>query len=118
MAADAHRLIEASDYRGAKQILAAAAQDNATAQSPLVYQYTANLAVMTGELFMAIGAQEGGAAPCARQSTLSEQPETTPHGAVQGRDETTACPLMRPSGEGENSHSDETRVAGTLRDGR
>ncbi len=58
MAADAYRLIEAKEYRGAQQILAAAASRNATAKSPLVYQYTANLAVMTGDLFVAIGAQK------------------------------------------------------------
>ena len=42
----------------AKRILAHAAELNARARSPLVPQYIANLAVMSGELFTAIAAQK------------------------------------------------------------
>ena len=58
MCEEAHRLITAGDYRGAGNLLAAAAQLNDAARSPLVYQYTANLAVMAGDLFTAVAAQK------------------------------------------------------------
>jgi hypothetical protein len=58
MCKEAHQRIQAKDVTGAKQILVAAAKRNAAARSPLVYQYIANVAVMTGELFVAVGAQK------------------------------------------------------------
>jgi len=58
MCAEAYRRIQAKDAAGAKQILAAAARRNTAARSPLVHQYIANVAVITGELFVAVGAQK------------------------------------------------------------
>lgn len=58
LAADAYHLIQAQDYRGARQVLGVAARQNETAKSPLVYQYIANLGVLTGDLFLAINAQK------------------------------------------------------------
>ena len=54
----ARQQIELEDYTAAKAILAEAARRNTTARSPLVYQYIANLAVMTGDLFVALSAQK------------------------------------------------------------
>ena len=54
----AHQLIEAGDLNGARRVLTDAARRNATARSPLVYQYIANLGVMAGDLFVAVNAQK------------------------------------------------------------
>jgi uncharacterized protein HemY len=56
--ADALRAIEAGEHDRAKRILEDAARRNGAARSPLVPQYVANLAVMTGELFTALSAQK------------------------------------------------------------
>ena len=58
LCAQALRAIEAGDREEAKRILAHAAELNVRARSPLVPQYVANLAVMSGELFTAVGAQK------------------------------------------------------------
>ena len=50
--------IEAGNREEAKRILAGAARLNGRARSPLVPQYVANLAVMSGELFTAVAAQK------------------------------------------------------------
>jgi hypothetical protein len=58
LCAQALRAIEAGGREEAKRILAHAAELNARARSPLVPQYVANLAVMSGEIFTAVGAQK------------------------------------------------------------
>jgi hypothetical protein len=58
LCAQALRAIEAGNREQAKLILASAAKLNGGARSPLVPQYVANLAVMSGELFTAVGAQK------------------------------------------------------------
>ena len=58
LCAQALHAIEAGDREEAKRILASAAKLNGRARSPLVPQYVANLAVMSGELFTAIAAQK------------------------------------------------------------
>ena len=58
LCAQALRAIEAGDRAGAKRILAQAAERNVRARSPLVPQYIANLAVMSGETFTAVSAQK------------------------------------------------------------
>ncbi len=58
LCADALRAIEAGDRERAKRILRDAVQRNGAARSPLVPQYVANLAVLTGELFTAVSAQK------------------------------------------------------------
>jgi hypothetical protein len=50
--------IQAGDHAQAKEILAAAVGENERVRSPLVYQYVANLAVLTGDLLTAAGAQK------------------------------------------------------------
>jgi hypothetical protein len=50
--------VEAGDYPTARRLLSIAAQRNATVRSPLVYQYITNVAVMTGDLFVAVSAQK------------------------------------------------------------
>ncbi len=55
---DARQAVEAGEINQARQLLTTAAQRNGAARSPLVYQYIANLAVMTGDLFVAINAQK------------------------------------------------------------
>jgi hypothetical protein len=50
--------VEAGDFSAARQLLSVAAQRNAAVRSPLVYQYIANVAVMTGDLFVAVRAQK------------------------------------------------------------
>lgn len=52
------RSIEAGDPAGAKEILSQAVKENEGVRSPIVYQYVANVAVMTGDLLVAIGAQK------------------------------------------------------------
>ncbi len=54
----ARRQVEQGDYARAKSILAEAARRNASVSNPVVYQYIANLAVMTGDLFAALAAQK------------------------------------------------------------
>ena len=56
--AEAYEKIQMGDYQAAKQILATAAERNGAARSPLVYQYVANVAVLTGEPFVAVSAQK------------------------------------------------------------
>ena len=58
LCAQAPHAIEAGDREDAKRVLAQAAELNTRARSPLVPQYVANLAVMSGELFTAVGAQK------------------------------------------------------------
>jgi hypothetical protein len=55
---DARRAVDAGRYAEARDILADAARRNAAVHSPLVYQYIANLAVLTGDLFTAVAAQK------------------------------------------------------------
>jgi hypothetical protein len=50
--------IRAGDYETAKSILANAVHENGAARSPLVYQYVANVGAITGDLFVAVGAQK------------------------------------------------------------
>jgi hypothetical protein len=52
------RRIEAGDHAQAKEILAQAVERNGKVHSPLVFQYVANLAVLTGDLLVAVGAQK------------------------------------------------------------
>lgn len=54
----AHSLIELKQYSEAKQVLADATRRNRSPRSPLVFQYVANLATITGDLFTAIAAQK------------------------------------------------------------
>jgi hypothetical protein len=54
----ARREVQEGDYAGARKTLTAAARLNAAVRSPLVYQYIANVAVMTGDLLVAVGAQK------------------------------------------------------------
>jgi hypothetical protein len=49
--------IQGGDHAAARRILTAAAARNSEARSAVVYQYIANLAVITGDLFTAVGAQ-------------------------------------------------------------
>jgi hypothetical protein len=58
LCADALRAIEAGDRERAKAILEHASRRNVAARSPRVPQYVANLAVLTGELFLAVSAQK------------------------------------------------------------
>ena len=58
LCATAQRLIAGGDHHRARVALEAAASRNHTVRSPLVYQYTANLAVLTGQLFTALAAQK------------------------------------------------------------
>ncbi len=58
LCAQAHGAIEAGDRDSAKRLLAQAAELNTRGRSPVVPQYVANLAVMSGELFTAVGAQK------------------------------------------------------------
>lgn len=55
---DARQAVEAGEIDHARRLLSTAAQRNGEARSPLVYQYIANLAVMTGDLFVAVNAQK------------------------------------------------------------
>jgi hypothetical protein len=50
--------VESGNYNAARRALSEAAQHNATVRSPIVYQYIANVAVLTGDLFLAVGAQK------------------------------------------------------------
>ena len=52
------REVRAGDYDTAKSILTDAAHANGAARSPLVYQYIANVAAITGDLFVAVAAQK------------------------------------------------------------
>lgn len=54
----ARRAIAAGRYAEARALLSQAADANVTVRSPLVYQYIANLAVVTGDLFAATVAQK------------------------------------------------------------
>jgi hypothetical protein len=58
LCAQALDAIEAGDREESKRLLAGAARLNGRARSPLVPQYVANLAVMSGELFTAVAAQK------------------------------------------------------------
>jgi hypothetical protein len=58
LCAQALRAIEAGNRDEAKSILTRAAEINGRARSALVPQYVANLAVMSGEIFTAVGAQK------------------------------------------------------------
>ena len=55
---DARQKVEEGDYAKARRLLSVAARQNAEIHSPLVYQYIANLAVMTGDLLVAVGAEK------------------------------------------------------------
>jgi hypothetical protein len=52
------RRLEAGAPAEAKEMLAAAVEQNAKVHSPLVYQYVANVAVLGGDLLVAVGAQK------------------------------------------------------------
>jgi hypothetical protein len=52
------RRLEAGDRAAAKELLAAAVEQNGAVRSPLVYQYVANVAVLGGDLLIAVGAQK------------------------------------------------------------
>jgi hypothetical protein len=54
----ARQSVETGDYGKARRLLSVAARQNAEVHSPLVYQYIANLAVMTGDLLVAVGAEK------------------------------------------------------------
>jgi hypothetical protein len=58
LCAQAHGAIETGDREAAKRLLARAMKLNARARSPLVPQYVANLAVLSGEIFTAVSAQK------------------------------------------------------------
>lgn len=58
MCADAYRAISEGNYGRAGEILEAALQRNRDVRSPLVYQYLANLSVITGHLLTAVAAQK------------------------------------------------------------
>jgi hypothetical protein len=58
LCAKALAAIQSGDREEAKRILAQAAEINGRARSPLVPQYVANLAVMSGEIFTGVGAQK------------------------------------------------------------
>ena len=58
MCEQARQRIEAGHRAEAKRILTAAARLNERGESPLVYQYMANLAVLEGDLFTAVNAQK------------------------------------------------------------
>ncbi len=58
LCAQALRTIESGHREDAKRILSQAAEINGRARSALVPQYVANLAVMSSELFTAVGAQK------------------------------------------------------------
>jgi len=58
LCAEAHQAIEAEDFDRARRILDEAVVANRAARSPLVPHYVANLAVLRGELFTAVGAQK------------------------------------------------------------
>jgi hypothetical protein len=68
----ARRAVDAGDYGRARALLDDAVPRNATVRSPLVYQYVANLAVLTSDLFTAITAQKE-ALRLAPQSPLYRQ---------------------------------------------
>jgi hypothetical protein len=55
---EARQAVAAGDHAAARTALDQALRRNATVHSPLVYQYVANLAVLTGDLFTAVGAQK------------------------------------------------------------
>lgn len=55
---EARLRVEEGDLEAARRILSRAAAANARARSPRVYRYMANLAVMTGEIFVALAAQK------------------------------------------------------------
>jgi hypothetical protein len=55
---EAHAKLEAGDQSAAKALLSEAARLNGRVHSPLVYQYVANVAVLDGDLFTAVGAQK------------------------------------------------------------
>ncbi len=55
---EAYRQVEAGDFDGAKATLARAAAANVTARVPIVYQYMANVGVVTGDLLAAVPAQK------------------------------------------------------------
>ncbi len=55
---EAYGQVEAGDFNGAKATLARAAAANVTARVPIVYQYMANVAVVTGDLLAAVPAQK------------------------------------------------------------
>jgi len=55
---EALRAIEGHDLERARALLSEASSRNRSAQSPLAPQYVANLAVQTGELFTAVGAEK------------------------------------------------------------
>jgi arabinofuranosyltransferase len=50
--------VQAGEYPEAKKLLSDAAALNASARSPLVFQYIANVAVQTGEIWAALSAQK------------------------------------------------------------
>jgi hypothetical protein len=52
------RHIESGNHSAAKEILTRAVEWNREVRSPLVYQYVANLAVLGGDVFVAVGAQK------------------------------------------------------------
>jgi hypothetical protein len=58
LCADAYRAIAAGEHARARRLLDDALRRNREVGSPLVYQYAANLAVITGRLFAALDAQK------------------------------------------------------------
>jgi hypothetical protein len=58
LCAEAERAIRDGRYDEARAVLAAATRRNEHVGSPLVHQYTANLAVITGQLHPALAAQK------------------------------------------------------------
>jgi arabinofuranosyltransferase len=58
MADQAQQLVQAGDHVRARELLSAAVARNHRARSPRVFQYLANLAVITGDLLVAVGAQK------------------------------------------------------------
>ena len=55
---EAHRQVEVGDFTAARRTLSAAVRENAHVHSALVYQYVANLAVMTDDPLVAVDAQK------------------------------------------------------------
>lgn len=58
LCADAYRAIADREYSRARRLLDDALRRNRNVGSPVVYQYVANLAVITGRLFAAVDAQK------------------------------------------------------------
>jgi hypothetical protein len=58
LCAEALQAIRDGEYERARRVLDQAAVQNRTVHSPLVYQYVANLAVITGHLLTAVDAQK------------------------------------------------------------